>query len=104
MEVRRGRQCTLVGQNSTGGAIFVNSVRPSFDRLTGFLQQTFGNYGYTQTQGAVNVPVSDHLAIRIAENVYRKDSFYYDINVGGSAPPPGLQPGDLASHNALIPL
>jgi iron complex outermembrane receptor protein len=102
IEVLRGPQGTLVGQNSTGGAIFVNSVRPSFDRLTGFLQQTFGDYGYTQTQGAVNVPVSDHLAIRIAENVYRKDSFYDDINVGGSALTAGLQPGDVASQSGRI--
>src|ERR1700720_17387 len=99
IEVLRGPQGTLVGQNSTGGAIFVNSVRPSFDRITGFLQEPFGDYGYTQTQGAVNVPVSDHLAIRIAENIYRKDSFYTDINVGGSALTAGLQPGDVASQS-----
>src|SRR6202521_2502999 len=68
IEVLRGPQGTLVGQNSTGGAIFVNSVRPTFERVTGFIQQTFGDYGYSQTQAAANVPVSDHLAIRIAEN------------------------------------
>jgi iron complex outermembrane recepter protein len=102
IEVLRGPQGTLVGQNSTGGAIFVNSVRPSFDRITGFLQQTFGDYGYTQTQGAVNVPVSDHLAIRIAENVSRKNSFYDDIRAGDPPLTAGLQPGDVASQGARI--
>jgi iron complex outermembrane receptor protein len=102
IEVLRGPQGTLVGQNSTGGAIFVNSVRPSFDRITGFLQQTFGDYGYTQTQGAVNVPVSDHLAIRIAENVSRKNSFYDDIRAGEPPLTAGLQPGDVASQGARI--
>src|SRR5712671_5700385 len=52
IEVLRGPQGTLVGQNSTGGAILVNSVRPTFERINGFVQQTFGDYGYTQTQGA----------------------------------------------------
>ncbi len=102
IEVLRGPQGTLVGQNSTGGAIFVNSARPSFDRITGFLQQSFGDYAYSQTQGAVNVPVSDHLAIRIAVNVSRKDSFYDDINAGGSALTAGLQPGDVASQSGRI--
>jgi iron complex outermembrane recepter protein len=102
IEVLRGPQGTLVGQNSTGGAIFVNSVRPSFDRTAGFIQQTFGDYGYTQTQGAVNVPVSDRLAIRLAENVYRKDSFYDDLNVGGSPLTAGLQPGNVASQGGRI--
>jgi len=102
IEVLRGPQGTLVGQNSTGGAIFVNSARPSFDRITGFLQQSFGDYADSQTQGAVNVPVSDHLAIRIAVNVSRKDSFYDDINAGGSALTAGLQPGDVASQSGRI--
>jgi iron complex outermembrane recepter protein len=102
IEVLRGPQGTLVGQNSTGGAIFVNSVKPTFDRITGFLQQTFGDYGYTQTQGAVNVPVSDHLAIRIAENVSRKNSFYDDIHVGDPPLTAGLQPGDVASQGGRI--
>jgi len=102
IEILRGPQGTLVGQNSTGGAIFVNSARPSFDRITGFLQQSFGDYSFSQTQGAVNVPVSDHLAIRIAANIYRKDSFYDDIDAGGAALTAGLQPGDVASQSGRI--
>src|SRR5260370_29997077 len=81
IEVLKGPQGTLVGQNSTGGAILVNSVRPSFERVTGFVEQTFGDYSLTQTQGAVNLPVSDHFAIRAATNIYRRDSFYNDINI-----------------------
>src|SRR3984893_741952 len=102
IEVLRGPQGTLVGQNSTGGAIFVNSVRPTFDHVTGFIQQTFGDYRYSETQGAVNVPLSNQLAIRAAANVSHKDSFYDDINVGGSPLTANLQPGAVDAQAARI--
>jgi iron complex outermembrane receptor protein len=100
IEVLRGPQGTLVGQNSTGGAILVNSVRPSFERITGFVEQTFGDYSLTQTQGAINVPVSDHFALRAATNIYRRDSFYDDINLGNEPTTANLQPGNVASQSA----
>lgn len=102
IEVLRGPQGTLVGQNSTGGAILVNSVRPSFERVTGFVEQTFGNYSLTQTQGAINVPVSDQFAIRAATNIYRRDGFYDDINVGNDPMTTNLQPGNVASQSARL--
>src|SRR6202051_2760144 len=104
IEVLRGPQGTLVGQNSTGGAIFVNSVRPTFERVTGFLQQTFGDYGYSQTQAAANLPVSDHFAIRIAENIYRKDSFYTDLRAGDPPLTANIQPGNVASQSGRVAL
>src|ERR1700734_3723230 len=91
IEVLRGPQGTLVGQNSTGGAILVNSVRPSFEHVTGFVEQTFGDYSLTQTQSAVNVPVTDHFAIRASTDIYRRDSFYAAINIGNAPTPANLQ-------------
>ena len=99
IEVLRGPQGTLVGQNSTGGAILVNSVRPSFEHVTGFVEQTFGDYSLTQTQSAVNVPVTDHFAIRAATDIYRRDSFYDDINIGNDPTTANLQPGNVASQS-----
>jgi iron complex outermembrane recepter protein len=104
IEILRGPQGTLVGQNSTGGAIFVNSVRPTFERINGFVQQTFGDYGYSQTQGAANLPVSDHFAIRVAENIYRKDSFYTDLNLGNDPLTANLQPGNVSSQSGRVAL
>jgi iron complex outermembrane receptor protein len=102
IEVLKGPQGTLVGQNSTGGAILVNSVRPSFERITGFVEQTFGDYSLTQTQGAINLPVSEHFAIRAATNIYRRDSFYDDINFGNEPTTANLQPGNVASQSARV--
>ena len=102
VEILRGPQGTLVGQSSTGGAIFVTSVKPSFDHVTGYAQQSVGNYGYRQTEGAVNVPISDQLAFRLAGTFDNRDSFYNDLNVGGAAITSGLQPGNVDSQSGRI--
>ena len=102
IEVLRGPQGTLVGQSSTGGAIFVTSVKPNFAQVSGYAQQSVGNYGYRQTEGAVNVPISDQLAFRLAGTVDNRDSFYTDLNVGGAAITSGLQPGNVDSRSARL--
>jgi len=102
VEVLRGPQGTLVGQSSTGGAIFVTSVRPTFDGKTGYLLQSVGNYGYTKTEAALNVPISDQLAVRFAGNFYNTDSFYQDIHVGDSPQITQLQPGNADSQSGRI--
>ena len=102
IEVLRGPQGTLVGQSSTGGAIFVTSIRPGFEHTTGYAQQSVGNYGSRQTEGAVNVPISDSLAFRLAGTFDNRDSFYKDLNVGGAAITSGLQPGNVDSQSARI--
>src|ERR1700744_6047144 len=55
-EVLRGPQGTLVGQSSTGGAMFATSVKPTFDGINGYVQQTIGDYSTYRTEGAVNLP------------------------------------------------
>lgn len=97
IEVLRGPQGTLVGQSSTGGALFVNSVRPIFDRYSGYVQGSIENYGFYQGEGAVNIPVSDTLAIRIAAHIEEGDSFYKNINPATDS----SQPGDLENGLAL---
>jgi iron complex outermembrane receptor protein len=102
IEVLRGPQGTLVGQSSTGGAIFVNSVKPSLTGVSGFVEQTFGNFGYARTEGAVNAPVSEKLAIRLAVQNDRRDSFYSNIGVADSAFTHGLEPGNVDAQAARI--
>ncbi|MEZ6023406.1 MAG: TonB-dependent receptor [Hyphomonadaceae bacterium] len=77
VEVLRGPQGTFVGQNATGGAVFVNSRDPVIGGgYHGYVMGSAGNYNYFGLQGALNVPMSDTLAARVAFDVGNRDSFY----------------------------
>ncbi|WP_438864391.1 TonB-dependent receptor [Neptunicella sp.] len=77
VEVLRGPQGTFAGQNATGGAVFVNSNNPEIGgTYSGYLLGQVGNYRDVATQGALNIPISDTFAARIAFNTENRDSFY----------------------------
>jgi iron complex outermembrane recepter protein len=86
IEVLRGPQGTFAGASSTGGAIFVTSRNPDFSGLHGEFGAQVGNYQDLGAHGAVNMPLSEHVAARIAFNVERRNSFFTNI---GAMPGPG---------------
>ena len=53
VEILRGPQGTLAGQNSIGGAIKLYSKKPD-DSNSGYLQATYGSYNDVEVKGAVN--------------------------------------------------
>jgi iron complex outermembrane receptor protein len=77
IEVLRGPQGTFSGQNATGGAIIVNTNNPVIDGgYDGYVYARYGNYNDVNLQGAVNIPITDTLAARIAWNGEYRDSFF----------------------------
>jgi iron complex outermembrane receptor protein len=76
LEVLRGPQGTFAGQNATGGAVFITEKNPDFGGLGGFVTAQYGNYNDIRLQGAINLPLSDTLAARLAFNSENRDSFY----------------------------
>ncbi|HKQ16765.1 MAG TPA: TonB-dependent receptor [Steroidobacteraceae bacterium] len=77
VEILRGPQGTFVGQNATGGAVFVTSQDPVINGgTTGYVQGQVANYNGYGAQGALNLPVSDTFAARVAFNGEARDSFY----------------------------
>ncbi len=87
LEVLRGPQGTLTGQNSTGGAIYVRTPAPTFDKFSGFVDQTIGDYNWYRTVAALNAPLTDNLAVRISGVYDTRDSF--TDNIGPSPSEPG---------------
>ena len=82
IEVLRGPQGTLFGQNSTGGTINVISKKPTLDEVSGKVDLTLGDYGLTKTRGAVNLPLSDAVATRMSFVITDRDGFTDNIVTG----------------------
>jgi len=93
IEVLRGPQGTLTGQNSTGGAIYARTPAPDFTGLSGYIDQTIADSERYRTIAAVNVPMGKKFAIRIAGTYNTQGSF--TENIGPSESEPGS--GDLIS-------
>jgi len=68
VEVLKGPQGTLFGQNSTGGAINYVAAKPTEDFEAG-LDATYGRFNATQVNGFISGPLSDKVAARVAVGV-----------------------------------
>lgn len=88
IEVLRGPQGTLTGQNSTGGALYVRSPEPDTDAFGGYFDQTIGSDGWMRSVTAFNVPMGDKAAFRIATLYENKDGF-----IENKGPSAGRRPG-----------
>jgi iron complex outermembrane receptor protein len=76
IEVLRGPQGTFAGQNATGGAIFITEANPTLDKFGGWIEGQIGNYQDVRVRGAVNIPLSDQLAIRVATDDENRDTYF----------------------------
>ncbi|RYE03505.1 MAG: hypothetical protein EOP61_04370 [Sphingomonadales bacterium] len=77
VEVLKGPQGTLYGRNATAGAINIISRRPTFE-LGGDATLEIANYGSVYAQGALNVPLSETIAVRVAGLGSKRDGYYSD--------------------------
>ena len=97
IEVLRGPQGTLFGQNSTGGAINVITQAPDTEEFSGKADITVGNYNLVRARGSVNVPVSDTVAVRASVASHNHDGFSRNIVVDQ-----GLDQADSISARARL--
>jgi iron complex outermembrane receptor protein len=83
IDVLRGPQGTVFGQNSTGGTINVITRQPDLNVSSGYADISGGTYDYFRGEGAVNVPVSSTLAVRGAILEVTHDGFAEATQVPG---------------------
>ncbi len=78
VEVLKGPQGTLYGRNATGGAINVIPVRPQLGEFGGFVQAGYGNYDSYDLTAAINAPLGDNVAVRLAGVINGHDPYFED--------------------------
>ena len=62
IEVLKGPQGTLYGQNATGGAIIIDTQKPKFD-FGGEFTASYGNHQEIQARSIVTGPLTDKIAV-----------------------------------------
>ena len=84
VQVLKGPQGTLFGRNTTGGAILIAPKRPE-DEFGGYLQAAMGNYDFVDIEGAINVPLSPTLALRVSGKKSERDGYFTNVLNGQRA-------------------
>ena len=74
VELNVGPQGTLRGRNATGGSLNIISAKPKFGEMGGYVDFGVGNFNQRELQGAINIPLGDELAVRLAGYYLAHDS------------------------------
>ena len=78
LQVLKGPQGTLFGRSTTGGAVLIVPQAPT-DRFEGYARAQGGNFGDVQLEGAINVPINDKAALRVAAFDWQRDGYMHTV-------------------------
>lgn len=81
IEVLKGPQGTLFGRNSAAGAVSIITRAPS-NELEGRLALRVGSHNRLRTEGMLNLPLSDTLAVRVNILGNQADGWLTDADTG----------------------
>ena len=84
LEVLKGPQGTLYGRGAAAGVINIITRKPSAAVFSGNAEVEYGNYDLMRAEGAINMPISDTLAIRAAYRSLKQDGYFKDTNMGNT--------------------
>lgn len=83
IQVLKGPQGTLFGQNATGGVVLFEPARP-VNELSASAQLDLGNHDYRQLRGVLNAPlIGNSLLARLSFQVRRRDGWGHGIYPDG---------------------
>lgn len=75
VEVLEGPQGMLFGRNASAGLINIISRRPELNERSASGRVSFGSYNEIKAEAAVNLPLGDTLALRLAGWRFRHDGY-----------------------------
>lgn len=84
VEVQRGPQGTLYGRNTFGGNIAITSAQPVLGEVKAGLDITMGQFDRFRTDGFINLPLGDTVAVRIAGSFEQSDGWVRNVNPLGN--------------------
>ncbi len=82
IEILRGPQGTLFGKNATGGVVNFVTRMPDFDSVNGFVDIEGGNFENRRLKGAVNIPLADNFAVRVAGMKLDREGYTRNLAAG----------------------
>ncbi len=82
IEVLKGPQGTLYGKNTTGGAVNLITRTAKLGETGGNFSAGYGNYNRIDLNGAVNVPLGDKAALRVAGTFAKADGWFKNVVPG----------------------
>jgi outer membrane receptor protein involved in Fe transport len=78
VEVLRGPQSTLFGQNASAGVISVVTQKPQFE-WSGLVEGTLGNYSQQILKSKVTGPISDTVAFSVSSIINKRDGYFREL-------------------------
>ncbi len=104
IEVLKGPQGTLVGRNSTGGAVLYETREPT-DTYGGNVQISGGDHDRASFEGAINIPLSDTLffrgAVQVTDYKGYLVNYFYDPSSGVHNNQPAMGANKIAGNFSL---
>ena len=80
VEVLRGPQGTLFGRNASAGLLNIVSKKPNLNRMEGYGEFTYGNYGFLRASGGITGPINESIGYRLDGVWVQRDGFYTVAN------------------------
>jgi len=82
VQIVKGPQGSLYGQNAVGGAVIIDTITPSFSP-SGLLSASYGNYEDRVVRGYATGPLSSTLAAAFSASYQDRDGYNRDLLRGG---------------------
>ncbi len=98
VEVSKGPQGTLYGRNALAGTLNIITAKPKLGEFGGYVQAEISNRSSYGAEGALNIPLGEAFAARLAGVYVNKDFGYRNASTGAEAR--NLKPAGLEENYA----